>query len=197
MISDSYRALNQELHLDRPTYGAGGYRWATTAARLIQQHAYRSVLDYGCGKGTMIEKLRGLVPPNVWLQGYDPSFPPFTEPPREADLVMCTDVLEHIEPEHLDAVLADLARLTKKRCVCVIATRPAKKTLPDGRNAHLIVEAETWWLSRVSRHFAVVTSAYDAEKDELLVQLGPKIVRCAAVDQLRPRCGLYPTCGCK
>ena len=26
-----------------------------------------------------------------------------------------------------------------------ISTRPAKKTLPDGRNAHLTVQSPDWW----------------------------------------------------
>ena len=32
----------------------------------------------------------------------------------------------------------------------IIACYPAKKILPDGRNAHLIVENPTWWLDKIS-----------------------------------------------
>ena len=44
---------------------------------------------------------------------YDPAFPEYGEP-RGADLVCCIDVLEHIEPDLLDNVLDDLARITLK-----------------------------------------------------------------------------------
>lgn len=174
MISDAYRAMNQEMHLDRPTYGAGGYRWAERGLELVHRHAARTVLDYGCGKGTLVIKLKRMLPPNCWIQGYDPSYPPFAGEPRPADIVLCTDVLEHIEPEHLDAVLRHLASLTKKACLCVIATRPAKKTLPDGRNAHLIVEDALWWASQLGWHFKIGGSTWDHEKSELVVELEPK-----------------------
>jgi hypothetical protein len=64
-------------------------------------------------------------------------------------MVVCTDVLEHIEPEHLDAVLRHVCSLAKKAVFLQIATRPAKKCLPDGRNAHLTVQSAEWWLAKI------------------------------------------------
>jgi hypothetical protein len=37
----------------------------------------------------------------------------------------------------------------------VIANRPAKKLLPDGRNAHLIQQPRDWWLPRLAQRFAI------------------------------------------
>jgi len=68
-------------------------------------------------------------------------------------LVFCGDVLEHVEPACLDAVLEDLRALTLERCVMVIATRPARKRYPDGRNFHLIIENHEWWLDKVCEFF--------------------------------------------
>ncbi|HET9469625.1 MAG TPA: hypothetical protein VFO24_00885, partial [Usitatibacter sp.] len=65
------------------------------------------------------------------------------------------DVLEHIEPECLDEVLDDLQRVTRKIGFFVIATREAEKTLPDGRNAHLIQEPIAWWAPRLEKRFTV------------------------------------------
>ena len=109
------------------------------------------VLDYGCGKQLLAASC-----PELKIRGYDPAFPELAALAEPADLVMCTDVLEHIEPELLDNVFADLKRVTKKYGFFVIATRPAKKILADGRNAHLIQESMEWWLLKLSRYFDAV-----------------------------------------
>jgi S-adenosylmethionine:diacylglycerol 3-amino-3-carboxypropyl transferase len=73
------------------------------------------------------------------------------KPPEPHDIVVCTDVLEHIEPDCLDDVLADIRRCTKKAALLVVATRPAMKTLSDGRNAHLIQEDFKWWEPHIEK----------------------------------------------
>ena len=90
------------------------------------------------------------------LRGYDPAIEGLDAPPNPADIVVCGDVLEHVEPQCLDAVVDDLRRVTKKAALLVVATRPAVKTLADGRNAHLIVESADWWLPRIARCFDLV-----------------------------------------
>jgi len=67
--------------------------------------------------------------------------------------VICTDVMEHIEPECLDDVIDDLKRVTNIVLVVNIALRPAKKTLADGRNAHLIVKDIEWWMGKFLKYF--------------------------------------------
>jgi hypothetical protein len=37
-----------------------------------------------------------------------------------------------------------------KGAYLIAATRPAKAVLPDGRNAHLIVQSEDWWLQKIA-----------------------------------------------
>ncbi len=72
-----------------------------------------------------------------------------------ADLVCCIDVLEHIEPLYLDAVLADLRRITVNVGMFTIHTGPAMKTLTDGRNAHLIQKPSSWWLPKLCERFEI------------------------------------------
>ena len=79
----------------------------------------------------------------------------FSGTPNPADIVACTDVLEHIEPECLEDVLADLRQVTKRLGFFTIATRPAKKFLADGRNAHLIQQDAKWWIERLWKHFKI------------------------------------------
>jgi len=48
-------------------------------------------------------------------------------------------------------VLAHLFQLTLVGAFFLIAMRKANKILPDGRNAHLIIEDSGFWVSRVER----------------------------------------------
>ena len=83
---------------------------------------------------------------------FDPAFPEYGQP-QEAELVCCIDVLEHVEPFYLDAVLIDLRKITTGHGFFTIHTGPAIKTLPDGRNAHLIQKPASWWLPKLCDHF--------------------------------------------
>lgn len=150
LISSEYQEQNAELHRKNAYYGTSSGKWVDVVMQLVNRKGARSVLDYGCGKGDLG---RGLSFP---IAEYDPSIPGKDSRPEAADLVVCTDVLEHIEPECLDAVLDDLKALTRKAVFLSVATRPAKKTLPDGRNAHLIIKPAEWWLPKLMDRFAMV-----------------------------------------
>lgn len=160
LISPAYRLQNTLLHRERETYGAGGHRYVTYILPLLAKHEIASLLDYGCGKGTLVKVLRqkrSLA--RVEMNGYDPATKP--NRPKQADLVVCVDVMEHVEPEHLEAVLSDINSLMLKVGYFVVATRPARKTLPDGRNAHLIVESALWWREKIARHWRILEMTED------------------------------------
>lgn len=86
------------------------------------------------------------------VRNYDPGIPADAGMPEPADLVVCTDVLEHIEPDHLDEVLAHIFGLARRKVILSWALTKAKRVLPDGRNAHLIIEPAKWWVRRIKRH---------------------------------------------
>lgn len=149
LISPAYVALQHELH-DRPNgYGGKGDKWAAAVAGLARTYQAGSILDYGCGEGALVRALYRQGLPGVRFDEYDPAVPTKAQRPSFADLVVCTDVLEHIEPDRLDCVLAHLRVLARKAVFLVVATRPSNKTMADGRNAHLIVEDVDWWEARV------------------------------------------------
>lgn len=154
LISEEYRRLNAQLHLDNLTYGMRAGMHAETVIKLVKTVKTKdglppSVLDYGAGKGHLQKSL----PFPVWQ--YDPAFPHIAESPRPADLVCCLDVLEHIEPDRLFYVLGDLRRCTKQIGYFVINTGPAQKTLADGRNTHLIQQPLEWWKKQLAQFFTV------------------------------------------
>jgi hypothetical protein len=149
LISEEYRAMNAQLHRDNLAFGVGGGRHAETVARMKIKIGAASVLDYGSGKGYLAKAL----PFPIWE--YDPAIEGKDQAPRPAELVVCTDVLEHIEPDKLLAVLDDLRRVTKKIGFFVIHTGPSSKSLPDGRNAHLIQQPILWWKEMLDAFFNV------------------------------------------
>lgn len=142
LITEEYRELNARLHRTNEHYGTSGQKYAAAVAELMKEHG-PDVLDYGCGKRTLQQAL------NLPIRNYDPALPEYSAKPEPADIVACTDVLEHIEPACLDEMLRDLRRCTKKVAFVTIATGPAKKFLADGRNAHLIQQGSRWWLPKL------------------------------------------------
>lgn len=116
----------------------------------------RSILDYGAGQQTLSKAFwehKGRVPSIHSFDDYDPSIPKIglTPYPKtdQYDLVTCTDVLEHIEPDKLDNVLKHLFQIAYKGAFLVIANRLSNKIMKDGRNSHLIIEPDVWWINRI------------------------------------------------
>ena len=154
-ISPAYAEQNRQLHSEHEAYGISGGQWAAYVQHLIEAEELMSLLDFGCGKSNLAMGLRA-VGVDTPIAEYDPAIPGKEMTPKPAELVTILDVLEHCEPEHIDALLAELARLTRKRLLFDICLVPAKKTLPDGRNAHLLVQPPDWWRYKLSQHFDIV-----------------------------------------
>lgn len=151
-ITDEYARLNRELHETNPKYGIGGGRYADSVMVLRDTYDATTVLDFGCGKGALKKSLGN----PEWLSEYDPAIPGKDVLPGRADIVVATDVLEHIEPDLLDNVLFQIARRADKAVLLAIATRPAGKTLSDGTNAHKIIENADWWRQKLSERFLII-----------------------------------------
>ena len=64
--------------------------------------------------------------------------------------------MEHVEPEYLEATVRRLHALSRRAAFMTFALRPSNKTLPDGRNTHLIVEDRDWWRARLAQFAHVV-----------------------------------------
>ncbi|MFY7856371.1 MAG: hypothetical protein ACOVQT_09555 [Rubrivivax sp.] len=153
-ISEAYRQSQQTLH-QNPAYGMASVAMAPLVAQVIRAAGVRSLSDYGAGKKRLHGALTEQGIADLAYLPYDPAFPEYG-PPQAADLVCCIDVLEHVEPECLDAVLDDLRRVTVRLGFFSIHLGPAQKFLPDGRNAHLIQQSISWWLLRLAPRFEVV-----------------------------------------
>jgi len=140
--------MQKTLH-ENSSYGTSGYR----SAEFVKKFNDKDILDYGCGKRTLEHAL------GFDIFNYDPAIEGFENENKPHNIVFCGDVLEHIEPQLLDDVLQDIRRCTLVRGLLIASTVAAKKTLSDGRNAHLIIENADWWREKLKKYFKI-TSEY-------------------------------------
>jgi hypothetical protein len=155
LISKEYLEQQKELHKN-PMYGMASLQYGETVKSTMNEFGLRTLCDYGAGKQRLLTKLKELNADIDAYYPYDPSFPEYGEA-KAADLVVCIDVLEHIEPELLDNVLLDLKKLVVKYGLFTVHTGPAGKILADGRNAHLIQQPINWWLDKLRNYFTLGT----------------------------------------
>jgi hypothetical protein len=124
---------------------------------LVQWANPDRLLDYGSGKGYQYlekrchEQWGGLLP-----YCYDPGVLQIgRKPDGTFGGVICTDVMEHIDPDDVDMILADIfGSLHANGNVFAyfhISTRLAGKTFDNGENVHLTVRPSTWWDDKLSR----------------------------------------------
>lgn len=147
--------MQEDLHRN-PDFGAASVHYAPLVAEILKQVQGTELLDYGAGKGRLGQALRKCVQGPLTIHHYDPAVPEWSAPPTPCKFVACIDVLEHIEPHLLDNVLDDLKRVIAGVGVFTVATGPAMKVLPDGRNAHLIQQRPEWWLPKIMQRFELV-----------------------------------------
>jgi 2-polyprenyl-3-methyl-5-hydroxy-6-metoxy-1,4-benzoquinol methylase len=150
---------NRLMHAREGGYGGSGHKHASNVIEFAQRLAAKTILDYGCGEGTLRSALRkgdkareieGL----LWkgkVYEYDPAITGKELTIKAADLVVCTDVLEHVEPKLLTNVIRHIASLAKLGVYLNVALRKSNKILPDGRNAHLITKGKSWWFLRMKK----------------------------------------------
>lgn len=150
LISPEYKQQQEALH-ENPNYGVASVQYAPIVSQIVNTLGVQHLLDYGCGKQRLFQNLKA--DHAMKLQAYDPGVEKLSAAPIPAEMVTCIDVLEHIEPEYLDNVLDDLARLTEAVAFLTIHTGPAVKVLADGRNAHLTQQPIEWWLPKIWERF--------------------------------------------
>lgn len=161
----------QQLRLqhEQVSWGRAGASWIPEIVRLMIQFdlrprkgSYRGdetlhgprVLDYGAGRRTFSTAMRWLMP-QVEVFEYDPGVPEISILPASIkyDLVLCTDVMEHVEEQFVDETFARLREYTKHAAFFNIALSLSKASLPNGQNAHVTVRSADWWENKVCRYF--------------------------------------------
>ena len=162
-LSKAY--LKQLTNLHRTThFGSGGSKISKKLKTYLKK--IDSLLDFGSGKGYFSNTIKEKYP-NIDLYTYDPVTSPI-KLPTGVDMTYSSDVLEHIEPEHLDETLDMIFSITTKYQYHLIACHPARKVLNDGRNAHLIIESPEWWRNKLSKYNWNIVFERVTSKDRML-----------------------------
>lgn len=174
-----YAELQKALHAESK-YGVTGQQFVPTIFHAISQLAKKygpvRVLDYGSSKGHTMEAVREklVIPPGVADYCYDPFVDGLSRDPEPADLVLCIDVMEHVEPECTKAVLDHIQALTRKLVFFSIDLMPAQKVLADGRNAHINLRTPEFWMRELKKRF-VIGEAKVVHDGEALLVVGQSI----------------------
>lgn len=155
LISPGYQKQQQALHEDpNINYGSTAKNYGLTISEMVNMMGVTDLLDYGCGSRRSL--MMTFKPDHECrVQCYDPGVPEYAEPPIASEMVVCIDVLEHIEPDYIDDVLDHLEELTEKILFATVHLGPANKKLPDGRNAHLIQKPQEWWVPKFMDRFTM------------------------------------------
>lgn len=157
MISDNLKKTYTEIHKNTP-FGKRA-KIPNHLNEFIQDCKPRSILDFGCGKGNLVKVLSASYP-SIEIKGYDPANPEYDVPIKPVDMIISTDVLEHIEPDMIDTVITTMYENSRYQ-YHLISCAPAKLILPDGRNAHLIQETPEWWKNRFTHvNYSVIKEDY-------------------------------------
>ena len=185
LISKYHLKQNQALHDAPRSYGGSSGKWADRVKNLFYSYYIETVLDYGCGEGCLEKgvfrnwKLRGGSVPTkhgIKWENYDPAIKAKSIIQEgNYDLVVCTDVLEHVEPEKLDNVLKHILSLAGVCVFFVIALNEANKSYPDGRNTHLILESTQWWIDKIKTktNWRVVEQSSPRPHKDLILEVSP------------------------
>ena len=147
-ITEAYRQDLLAMRKMKPSFGSAGGK----GVPLVAPFGTQDVLDYGCGNGHLG---RGLGFP---IQEYAPAIPGKDGEPVPAQVVYCGDVMEHVEEECVNDVLAHIKSLVKPggAAVFIISTIKSMKILPSGRNAHITVKSGDEWKRLLGEHFGSV-----------------------------------------
>jgi hypothetical protein len=107
--------------------------------QIIKDKDIKTILDYGCGKAKHHPKEWNAIK-------YDPAIKEYQNKPQDKyDLVISTDVLEHIPVENLKQTIDEIFGYSNKWVFVSVCCRKAEAILPNGYNAHATIESAKWW----------------------------------------------------
>ena len=77
-------------------------------------------------------------------------------------------------------MLGTIRDLSAMAALLEAATKPARKTLADGRNAHLIVKPAEWWVAKASTYFRIIHTEPKSETQAGVIIFGAPITSPAS-----------------
>ena len=148
--------LYSELHKNNNEYGKSGARLADDVSVIIDFLKPEIVLDYGCGKGALVNILQEKYP-DIKFYKYDPAIEEYNVlPVKKADLVINTDVLEHIPEDEVENCVKEISEISQNvffqlsHCLAI-------NILSNGENAHCTVKPTFWYYNLFNKYFKTQT----------------------------------------
>jgi SAM-dependent methyltransferase len=156
-------------------YGDSDIRddWFIETLKGIVPDCNASVIDVGCGRGRLMRKMRDIGlrvagteivflddHGDIPVRHYEMSELYLLR--EKFDVVVCCDVLEHLDPDELPIALANLWGLSRKWILLSVGVRPARN-YPTAMNLgvddlHKIVKPAEWWRERFSFFMDIVNT---------------------------------------
>ena len=139
------------LYKRKKNYGKTSIKLYDMLKKIINDLNISSVLDYGCGKS----KLLDLIKKNkkIKIYRYDPAIKKYSKLTKnKVNLVICTDVLQHVPLYDLDRVLKEI----KSKGIYIlfyIKCTNHKTKLPNKTYANCTVYDKKWWLEKLSNYY--------------------------------------------
>ena len=147
MIYETYIDQAKKVHENENKWrGTTVRQYIPEINKLRREYGLVTMLDYGCGKAQFHD-------PNWNAVKYDPAIEIFnTKPVGKFDLVISTDVLEHVPEQNIDEVIADIFNYSDRWVFVSVCCREAREVLPNGMNAHATVKPEEWWKEKFNKY---------------------------------------------
>ncbi len=161
----AYRAsMNRKMHHDGRFKGTTWLNNLEQFEDAVPDLENKIILDFGCGPLGGIRQRYG-----EHTVSYDPYVESFQAPPwdEEFDVVFSSDVLEHMTHREIAEFCQKVADSSANYAYLVVSTRAAKKTLPNGINAHLTVQQADWWFHFVLKHLGPEFELTWTDSDDL------------------------------
>jgi len=171
--SEIYNSLYTSADYDNSECTDNSLKW-DVLLRLISSLEFSTVLDLGCGRGYYLKKFMELnknvigvefssVCCNTYLKGIphvNEDLETFLRKKDIYDLVICMDVLEHIEPKSLEKVIEGI-RAVSKTAIIGVANHVDNIM---GHDLHLITEGCPWWSKILNKFYDSVEEHIFSEK---------------------------------
>ena len=163
-MPETLATIDQRREAERRKYvaltpsGYGGTNHGRHAYVIVLAWQPHFIVDFGCGRNNFVREMRkrgvdGLGIDFAYTEA-DIVAPMHCVPVAGgiAEVVTSFDALEHLLPEDVDPVLAEMKRVARKggRFAFSICTRPSRITV-EGQNLHPTVRPIEWWVERISR----------------------------------------------
>jgi len=135
--------LYTQVHKSNSQFGGGFHNHFTHVASILILLDIKKLIDFGCGKGVMADRLSELGVAKITK--YDPAIPAYNIIPKSTfDCVLNTDVMEHIPESEIPAVLDQFKKLAPT-AVIIPHLGKAHLILPNGENAHCTIKTPDEW----------------------------------------------------